>query len=138
MTKQEIEKKEQIDAWIKDDIEQAIKRGGQKYADAYTEGLYDAYNNPLPDLEALERNEAEQTNSKQTAVEWLEHIYLTSGIDRNVHFSQAKKMEQEQLRQQLVSGKLEAIRTNFCLWYYAQSQPLDAHKVVDWFVSNLR
>ena len=46
--------------------------------------------------------------------------------------------EQEQLRQPLVSGQLEAIRTDFCLWYYAQSQPLDAHKVVDWFASNLR
>lgn len=29
-------------------------------------------------------------------------------------------------------------RKNFCLWYYAQSQPLDAHKIVDWFVSNFR
>lgn len=37
-----------------------------------------------------------------------------------------------------VSGRLEAIRNVFCLWYYAQSQPLDAHKVVDWFASNLR
>ena len=37
-----------------------------------------------------------------------------------------------------VSGQLEAIRTDFCLWYYAQSQPLDANKVVDWFASNLR
>jgi hypothetical protein len=42
------------------------------------------------------------------------------------------------LRQPFVSGELEAIRTDFCLWYYAQSQPLDAHKVVDWFASNLR
>jgi hypothetical protein len=45
---------------------------------------------------------------------------------------------QEQLRQPPVSGQLEAIRNEFCLWYYAQSQPLDAHKVVDWFASNLR
>lgn len=46
--------------------------------------------------------------------------------------------KQEQLRQPPVSGQLEAIRTDFCLWYYAQSQPLDAHRVVDWFASNLR
>ena len=45
---------------------------------------------------------------------------------------------QEQLRQPPVSGQLEAIRKDFCLWYYAQSQPLDAHKVVDWFAFNLR
>ena len=32
---------------------------------------------------------------KQTAVEWLEEIYLTTGIDRNVHFNQAKAMEKE-------------------------------------------
>jgi hypothetical protein len=35
--------------------------------------------------------------SKQTAVEWLEEIYLTTGIDRNVHFNQAKEMEKEQI-----------------------------------------
>jgi hypothetical protein len=33
---------------------------------------------------------------KQTAVEWLEEIYLTIGIDRNIHFSQAKQMEKQQ------------------------------------------
>ena len=32
----------------------------------------------------------------QTAVEWLIDIYLTTGIDRNVHFHQAKQMEREQ------------------------------------------
>ena len=36
-------------------------------------------------------------SKKQTAVEWLEEIYLTTGIDRNVHFNQAKAMEKEQL-----------------------------------------
>ena len=35
--------------------------------------------------------------SKQTAVEWLIEIYLTTGIDRNVHFHQAKAMEKEQM-----------------------------------------
>jgi hypothetical protein len=34
---------------------------------------------------------------KQTAVEWLEEIYLTTGIDRNVHFNQAKEMEKNQI-----------------------------------------
>ena len=34
---------------------------------------------------------------EQTAVEFLENIYLTTGIDRNVHFSQAKVMEKQQL-----------------------------------------
>lgn len=24
-------------------------------------------------------------------------------------------------------------REDFCLWYYAQPQPLDAHKIFDWF-----
>jgi hypothetical protein len=36
-------------------------------------------------------------NKKQTAVEWLIEIYLTTGIDRNVHFHQAKAMEKEQI-----------------------------------------
>ena len=35
--------------------------------------------------------------SKQTAVEWLIEIYLTTGIDRNVHFHQAKEMEKQQI-----------------------------------------
>jgi len=35
--------------------------------------------------------------TKQTAVEWLEEIYLTTGIDRNVHFNQAKAMEKEEI-----------------------------------------
>jgi len=35
-------------------------------------------------------------SKKQTAVEWLEEIYLTTGIDKNVHFNQAKQMEREQ------------------------------------------
>lgn len=35
--------------------------------------------------------------TKQTAVEWLEEVYLTRGIDRNVHFNQAKLMEKEQI-----------------------------------------
>lgn len=36
---------------------------------------------------------------KQTAVEYLEHIYLTTGIDRNVHFNQAKEMEKKHQRE---------------------------------------
>jgi hypothetical protein len=32
-------------------------------------------------------------NKQQTAVEYLEEIYLTKGIDRNIHFQQAKEME---------------------------------------------
>ena len=35
--------------------------------------------------------------SKQTAVEWLIEMYLSTGIDRNVHFHQAKAMEKEQM-----------------------------------------
>jgi hypothetical protein len=42
--------------------------------------------------------------SKQTAVEWLEEIYLTTGIDRNVHFNQAKQMEREQINQACYDG----------------------------------
>jgi hypothetical protein len=34
------------------------------------------------------------------------------------------------------SEQLEAKREKFCLWYYAQSQPLDANKIADWFASN--
>jgi hypothetical protein len=33
---------------------------------------------------------------KQTAVEFLEEIYLTTGIDRNFHFAKAKEIEKEQ------------------------------------------
>jgi len=32
-----------------------------------------------------------------------------------------------------VSIALENKRKAFCIWYYAQSQPLDANKVFDWF-----
>jgi len=41
---------------------------------------------------------------KQTAVEWLEEIYLTTGIDRNVHFNQAKAMEKEEIMNSWASG----------------------------------
>jgi len=41
---------------------------------------------------------------KQTAVEWLEEIYLTTGIDRNVHFNQAKAMEKEEIMNFWASG----------------------------------
>lgn len=34
---------------------------------------------------------------KQTAVEYLEQIYLTTGIHRDIHFRQAKEMEKEQI-----------------------------------------
>jgi hypothetical protein len=32
-----------------------------------------------------------------------------------------------------VSEALEETRKDFCIWYYAQSQPLDANKVFEWF-----
>lgn len=32
-----------------------------------------------------------------------------------------------------VSIALENKRKAFCIWYYSQSQPLDANKVFDWF-----
>lgn len=41
---------------------------------------------------------------KQTAVEWLEEIYLTTGIDRNIHFNQAKEMEKEQINKACYDG----------------------------------
>jgi hypothetical protein len=41
---------------------------------------------------------------KQTAVEWLEEIYLTTGIDRNVHFHQAKAMEKAQIIRAFCEG----------------------------------
>jgi len=43
-------------------------------------------------------------NKQQTAVEWLEEIYLTTGIDRNVHFNQAKLMECEQIKDACQQG----------------------------------
>ena len=44
----------------------------------------------------------------QTAVEWLEEIYLTTGIDRNVHFNQAKLME----KQHIVDAFVECWKEN--------------------------
>lgn len=40
---------------------------------------------------------------KQTAIEWLEEIYLTIGIDRNVHFNQAKQMHKEEMQGRMYS-----------------------------------
>ena len=34
---------------------------------------------------------------EQTAVEFLEEIYLTTGIDRNFHFAKAKEMEKKRM-----------------------------------------
>ena len=36
------------------------------------------------------------SNKEQSSIEWLEEIYLTIGIDRNVHFNQAKQMHKEE------------------------------------------
>jgi hypothetical protein len=47
-------------------------------------------------------------SKKQTAVEWLEEIYLTTGIDRNVHFNQAKLMECEQIINAHLAGQNSA------------------------------
>ena len=47
---------------------------------------------------------------KQTAVEWLEEIYLTTGIDRNVHFNQAKEMEKEQITEANLHGLYSQIK----------------------------
>ena len=41
----------------------------------------------------------------KTAVEWLEEIYLTTGIDRNVHFKQAKQIEKEQIINAHIEGQ---------------------------------
>lgn len=35
--------------------------------------------------------------SKQTAVEYLEQIYLITGIHRDIHFRQAKEMKKQQI-----------------------------------------
>ena len=48
-------------------------------------------------------------NKQQTAVEWLEEIYLTTGIDRNVHFNQAKHQEKEQIKDSHKHGFSEGI-----------------------------
>jgi hypothetical protein len=49
---------------------------------------------------------------KQTAVEWLEEIYLTTGIDRNVHFNQAKEMEKQQIMDAHNQGYADGYRDN--------------------------
>jgi hypothetical protein len=51
-------------------------------------------------------------NKQQTAVEWLEEIYLTTGIDRNVHFNQAKEMEKEQIIDAFGDSRILAITNN--------------------------
>jgi hypothetical protein len=50
-------------------------------------------------------------NKQQTAVEWLEEIYLTTGIDRNVHFNQAKEMEKEQINEAFKHGEFWILQT---------------------------
>jgi hypothetical protein len=76
-------------------------------------------------------------------IERIKEIQSKTAYPESVSVQQAllqvwNECVQEQLRIGTVSGQLEAIRKDFCLWYYAQSQPLDAHKVIDWFASNLR
>jgi hypothetical protein len=78
-------------------------------------------------------------------IKWLENKIEVCLEDKDLKrehwaFCQAlKKYRELALRQFSVVGrseKLEAKRKNFCLWYYAQSQPLDANKIADWFASN--
>ena len=35
-----------------------------------------------------------------------------------------------------IQGADEEKRKDFCLWYYAQSQPLDANRIFEWFNSH--
>jgi hypothetical protein len=67
------------------------------------------------------------SNKQQTAVEWLEEIYLTTGIDRNVHFNQAKEMEKEQhlkwnkfLETEKTLGISDVKTIERIQWYYNQ------------------
>jgi hypothetical protein len=57
-------------------------------------------------------------NKQQTAVEWLEEIYLTTGIDRNVHFSQAKQMEKQQHKNTWTDSRLRGDLYQNQIFYY--------------------
>ena len=51
------------------------------------------------------------SNKEQNSIEWLEEIYLTIGIDRNVHFNQAKAMHKQEICQ-FVSDYLDDAADN--------------------------
>lgn len=52
----------------------------------------------------FDNQKTENMSNKQTAVEYLEEIYLTIGIDRNIHFWKAKEMEKEQISNSFLKG----------------------------------
>jgi len=59
---------------------------------------------------------------KQTAVEWLEEIYLTTG---NVNFKQAKKMEKELIKDAydagLFDGSMDDVNDRIHKEYYNET-----------------
>ena len=62
-----------------------------------------------------------------TAVEWLEHIYLTIGIDRSIHFNQAKEQHRQEVIDAVLFGMLKGLNidketdSDFINNYYNQA-----------------
>jgi hypothetical protein len=55
--------------------------------------------------------------------------------DINIGWTRAMKYMKDQPTKDITD---EEIRKHFCLWYYAQSQPLDANKVFEWMRSKMK
>lgn len=53
----------------------------------------------------------------QTAVEWLMEIYLTTGIDRNVHFHQALEIEKQQIIDAYAKGSNDRLKNTINDYY---------------------
>lgn len=80
-------------------------------------------------IEALNKYMPEHSLEKKHTIEVLKW-----SVQQIYHCAQSKSSnENGVLPIPDVSGLLENKRKAFCIWYYAQSQPLDANKVFDWF-----
>jgi hypothetical protein len=45
-----------------------------------------------------------ESNNKQSSIEWLEEVYLNTGIDRRFHFEVAKAMHKEEIENAYADG----------------------------------
>lgn len=80
------------------------------------------FSNPSADKITSASTQAPMTNNKQSSVEWLEEIYLTKGINRDIHFHQAKAIHKEEIVKAWSNGYDEDDRaTSSPLKYYNET-----------------
>jgi hypothetical protein len=62
-----------------------------------------------------------ESNNKQSSIEWLEEVYLNTGIDRRFHFEVAKAMHKEEIENAYRIGFVKYLPYTNAEQYYAKT-----------------